>query len=650
MELLNLVPGTDIWLEERIKRCCASEAPVVQGVSKFMSRKELLALKKGWKANPVGDFKQKLFDKGHEHEDEAREILELETCEDFPPAVGFLVVDGVEMLASFDGLEGGKVGGIPWEHKEYNVTLYENVNNSVLEPLYYWQLEHQMLVAGTEDCLFTCSDGTEEKRVSMTYRSVPERRTQLIEGWLQFLIDLDEFEIEAKQEIVVAKVQEAFPLIECRVEGSVVVSNLGEYIPLIQQLSDEQKSIVLDSDQDFKDKDAFNKNVKKGRESLKLKASDIETEFESLAEFNCFVAQADKILQKLQSHGENQVKNANTTKKLKIKNTAHILINEFRQGLSATIKNIQLPEKVIDWDLIIKGKRNFEKMQDAIDSEIAQLKIHYNEQAEIVRINLASFVELAVDHKFLFSDYIDFIFKDNGDLVNLVKARITEHDEAEKKRIEKKAEAAREVIRKEEEKKAEDKVYANQKIESWEKASDCDCVNGLSDINNVLVFMDKSVVDDRLVFEDYDAAMKIFGDCRNKIMARRAILQGVADAVTVKVSPEPVVEEKKESPDHKVRVPSGGRAVQRKKPVEAFKCDGNHGGPRCADPECWNDDRPVIEHEVISIRQVCFDVVEGILPESVLVVDTDKMNECIPTLGEVGIRRLRGVRILNKAG
>lgn len=21
-----------------------------------------------------------------------------------------------------------------------------------------------------------------------------------------------------------------------------------------------------------------------------------------------------------------------------------------------------------------------------------------------------------------------------------------------------------------------------------------------------------------------------------------------------------------------------------------MKCDGNHGGPRCADPECWNDD------------------------------------------------------------
>ena len=26
--------------------------------------------------------------------------------------------------------------------------------------------------------------------------------------------------------------------------------------------------------------------------------------------------------------------------------------------------------------------------------------------------------------------------------------------------------------------------------------------------------------------------------------------------------------------------------------VMVWKCDGNHGGPRCADPECWNDDPP----------------------------------------------------------
>lgn len=27
--------------------------------------------------------------------------------------------------------------------------------------------------------------------------------------------------------------------------------------------------------------------------------------------------------------------------------------------------------------------------------------------------------------------------------------------------------------------------------------------------------------------------------------------------------------------------------------VKPEKCDGNHAGPRCADPECWNDDAPI---------------------------------------------------------
>lgn len=30
--------------------------------------------------------------------------------------------------------------------------------------------------------------------------------------------------------------------------------------------------------------------------------------------------------------------------------------------------------------------------------------------------------------------------------------------------------------------------------------------------------------------------------------------------------------------------------LERLEPQKAEKCDGNHGGPRCADPECWNND------------------------------------------------------------
>jgi hypothetical protein len=38
------------------------------------------------------------------------------------------------------------------------------------------------------------------------------------------------------------------------------------------------------------------------------------------------------------------------------------------------------------------------------------------------------------------------------------------------------------------------------------------------------------------------------------------------------------------------------------------KCDGNHGGPRCADPECWNDDEKeqTIPHGLDTPERVCF--------------------------------------------
>jgi hypothetical protein len=35
--------------------------------------------------------------------------------------------------------------------------------------------------------------------------------------------------------------------------------------------------------------------------------------------------------------------------------------------------------------------------------------------------------------------------------------------------------------------------------------------------------------------------------------------------------------------------PSAVRRRERRAGLQPVKCDGNHGGPRCADPNCWND-------------------------------------------------------------
>lgn len=503
MKILELVQGSEAWHKARSEHFTASECPAMMGASKYKSRPQLMKDKKGFK-EVISAQLQKRFDQGHETEEKARDLLEFETADSFEAAVASIEIDGLKLLASLDGLSDD--GKTIFEHKLWNETLAENVRNNVLEPTYFWQLEQQLLVFGADQVLFMVSDGTGNKREIMYYLSIPELREKLIAGWKQFATDLENFELKAKQEVVVAREQESFPIIECRVEGSMVVSNLGKYIPVIKDLAQEQMSLILATDQDFADKELFNKNVKAGRATLKLKASEIEEQFESLAEFNGFVKEADTILQKLQSYGEKQVKEAKETKKLSIKNDAQAKLNEHLSKLSEGINGVQITQVVVDWDSTIKGKRSFENMEAAVDGELARAKIDANEIAQLIRKNLHSLSELASDHKFLFSDHTMLLLKDNDDLVNLIKARISEHEqaEAERKRLEKeqierdakekaereaqaKLDAEREKIRKEEQAKAKAQAdkEAAERAEAEEanrlaKAQEMEAESGLS--------------------------------------------------------------------------------------------------------------------------------------------------------------------------
>jgi len=460
MKIHNVKQGSDEWLKLREGYFTASESSAIFGESKYISRAALMNEKKGI-ARKVSDYLQKLFDEGHAAEEKARDLLEFEIAETFQPIVATLEVEGLQLLASLDGIsEDGKT---VFEHKLWNEVLAENVRNEVLEPAHYWQLEHQLLVSGAENVLFVVSDGTSAKREKMHYTSKPERRAKLIAGWHEFKKDLNGHEPTARREVIVAREQESFPLITCSVEGSMVVSNLSEYIPLIKKLADEQMSLVLDSDQDFADKEVFNKNVKVGRETLKAKASDIEKKFESLAEFNSYVKQADTILQKLQAHGEKQVKEAKEAKKLSIINKAQSELNKHLAELSETINNVQIPKMAVDFEAATKGKRNFENMEEAVRAELVHAKLAANETAGIIRKNLDSLTELTKDHKFLFSDYATLLQKNNDDLVNLIKARIAEHEKAEAERKQQEKERMEREAKEKAEREAQAKIDAEEK-------------------------------------------------------------------------------------------------------------------------------------------------------------------------------------------
>ncbi len=463
MEILNLVQGSDEWLVARLEELTASEAPAMMGDSKFMSRNELLALKKGWQSNPDSKFKERIYQRGHDCEESARELAELELFEELKPLVGKSAVDGLDfkLFASFDGLSSDL--STAWEHKLYNATLAENVRNNILEPHYYWQLEHQMLVAGINEITFNASDGTTENNVSMMYFSVPERREKLIAGWKQFVIDLDNYTLKAKVETVAAKEIAALPSLEISLVGQVNNSNLAAYketaVAFIGNIRTD-----LQTDQDFKDANEAVKFLKNGEDELDAvkkralsQTEDIKVLFETIDQLKEQMRQKRLKLSKLTKSEKERIRSD-------IEIAAAVDFQTFITESNKSIAPIQLLNITsfdADFASPMKGKSTVESLQNSVDTKLAELKIEVNEVVALIATNLDSLKELASEHKFLFNDFAQLVLKPTEDLTNLIKMRISEHEaaEAERKRIEK------EQIEKAAQEKAEREAHAKAAAE-----------------------------------------------------------------------------------------------------------------------------------------------------------------------------------------
>ena len=434
MKKLDLVQGSEEWRQARLNYLCASEAPAMMGDSKFMSRRQLLALKKGWQANPASDSKQKLFDAGHDSEQAARTILETQLLRDLPPVVGLTVVDGLELLASFDGY--GETDGalLLWEHKNWNAILAENTRNGIFEPTYYWQLEHQMLVAGVDSILFMVSDGTVDRRVSTLYESVPKRRSDLISGWKQFLIDLDEYEIEPRQAVVVAGEVEPLPALTFSVKGSKIVSNFNDCLPVIKSRVQTEIARALETDQDFADREKLNKTTRDARAKLKQIVSDVQSEFVSYAEFADAAAEIDRLLQQLQSHGEKQVRQHKSLKKQAIINAAQASVDSHINACDEKISPMRLinilgPEVLQpDFSSATKNKRTIESLENAAEAAVAKVKILIDDAMGRVVPNLESLGAEIAEYKTLFNDVEQIVNQSQEAFDAIVKCRISAYN------------------------------------------------------------------------------------------------------------------------------------------------------------------------------------------------------------------------------
>lgn len=470
MNIIDAPQGSAEWLAVRARHFTASEAPAMLGLSKYKTRQELLREKATGLIEDVDANKQRLFDAGHEAEAVARPLAEAYLQEDLFPATGSAEIDGLPLLASFDGLNMEET--LVWENKLSSASVEAMISGGDLSGTYWPQVEQQLLVSGADRALFTACDG-ERITDKLWYESKPERRAQLIAGWKQFAEDMAGYQhVEAAPVVTAAPIKD-LPAVVLTVSGALTIeTNFAawgvELRSFIERIPEKPAT-----DQEFADCKAAIVAFKKAEAQLDAEEKRVLSMVADIDEMQ----REKKLLRDLSSTTRLALEKMVVRRDLEVKNeimqagkdalAAHIA------GLNKRLAKVQMPPIAADFAAAIKSKRNLESMRGAVADLVATKKIESNEIADRITINLQTLTDQArqpnADYSFLFSDYAQLVMKANDDLLLVIKTRIADHKAAEAKR----EEETRERIRAEEEARATAKAKSEQdEAERQRKASE----------------------------------------------------------------------------------------------------------------------------------------------------------------------------------
>jgi predicted phage-related endonuclease len=454
LEEHELAQGSPEWAAFRLNHHGTSEAAAMLGLSKTTTRTELLRLKSTGIGKEFCDWVQKnILDYGHEVEAMARPVVEGQLGRRLYP----VVCSRGEVSASCDGKT--MAGDVAWEHKQWNEKLADSVRNGILPEEHKPQCYQNLMVTGAEMLIFTVSDGTEEKMVSMEVLPDTEWFERILAGWTQFEKDLAEY---VPAEVVVAPVAEtteALPALSIQTSGAITIlsnldifgAKLGEFVQRI--------NLKPETDQDFANAEAAVKVLVSAQNALEAaeanalaQASDVDAMRRTVAAYAKTARDTRLMLEKV-------IKAEKENRKTAIVTAARTAFVQHVQALESEIKPITLNVSAPDFGGAIKGLKTISSIQDKADVALATGKIEADAQAKDVRDKLAWFKEKSKDHAFLFADMQQIVITNRIEAFQaIVTQRIDAHEAAEEKRLE----GEREKIRAEEEAKAAEKVKAEQ--------------------------------------------------------------------------------------------------------------------------------------------------------------------------------------------
>lgn len=449
MQIVDVVQGSQEWLDLRTKHFCASEASAMLGLSKKLSRSDLLRMKAtGAEREFSAWVRDNVLADGHEAEAAARPHVEAFMQEDLFPCTATLEVDGLPLLASFDGVTMDE--SATWENKLRNAGLVTNLQAGVVGDEYWPQLEQQLLVSGAGRTYFTAADTDGAVAAGIWYESIPERRAQVIAGWQQFAADLASYQHQEVIPAAVAAPQETLPAVSVQVTGSIaVIDNLSVFGDALMAYV-KRINKAPQTDQDFADLEATAKALKKAEDALDAAEVNALGQTASLDTLRRSVAQYRDLARTSRLTVEKLVKAEKENRRNAIMQGGVNALREHVDTLNKRLGKSYMPDRQwADFPGAMKGLKTMTSLQNAVDTELARAKIDSSACADRIGINLASLRDLAKDHAFLFADAAQIVLKDNADLVAVIKTRIADHSAAEEKRLE----AEREKIRAEEQAK-----------------------------------------------------------------------------------------------------------------------------------------------------------------------------------------------------
>lgn len=447
MNTHELTQGSAEWHAHRAAHFNASDAPAMMGCSAYKTRSQLLHELHTGLTLDIDAATQRRFDDGHRFEALARPMAEAIIGDELYPVVG----TAGRYSASFDGLTMDETTA--FEHKTLNAELRacmgDEGNGYSLPHQYQVQMEQQLMVSGAERVLFMASKWEGDQLIEELhcwYASDKNLRATIVAGWAQLEADLANYMMPAATPVLVAAAQATLPAVSVKLDGAIaVIDNLEVFgLALTDYIGKINKAPT--TDQDFLDLKSVVATLEKAEAALDAAENTALASIASVNQMQSVVGTLRALARQNRLLAEKIYKAENDRRKAEIIDGGKQAFAAHITAMNARLGKPYMPEIQGEFSSVAKNLRTLTSLQNAIDTELARVKIIANSEADKIDANLKTLRELGAEHKFLFADAGQIVMKLPDDLTMLVKGRIAEHQANEAKRLE----VERESIRAEE--------------------------------------------------------------------------------------------------------------------------------------------------------------------------------------------------------